>query len=135
MPSTPKNPLDGGGSIQGAPNMVIAPKVPPYDGGQFARDSMTPPEITINRDQYWNEIPSDRPYHNESSAMTTSPGDYTADLQGQRNAVNYGGRQFDTIVRSPQGNQYGAATTDLGQSPGKSQVSVNPNSADRGKDS
>lgn len=120
MPS-PKNPLDGGGSMQGQPNMTIAPKVPAYDGGQFAADMATPEEISISRDQYWNEIPSDRPYHADCTPAHSNP--------------LYQGRQFDTIVRSPSGNQYGVSTTDMGQSPSKMQVSVNPNSADRGKDS
>jgi hypothetical protein len=120
MPS-PKNPLDGGGSMQGQPNMTIAPKVPPYDGGQFAGDAMTPEEIAIRRDQYFNEIPTDRPYHTDSTPGHSNP--------------TYVGRQYDTIVTSPMGNQYGTSVTDMGQSPSKSQVSVNPNSADRGKES
>lgn len=118
MPSTPKNPLDGGGSIQGAPNRTLMPTVPPYDGGQFARDSMTPSEIAITRDRYQDEIPTDRPYH-----MDVTPG-HTNPL--------YVGRQYsDDFMGGYQA--YGVTVADRGQSPSKEQVSVNPNSADRGK--
>ncbi len=34
---------------------------------QFADDSMTPPPISVTRDQYKNEIPSDRPMHGEAT--------------------------------------------------------------------
>ncbi|HEX8838343.1 MAG TPA: hypothetical protein VF748_15475 [Candidatus Acidoferrum sp.] len=134
MASTPKNPLDQSDRA-GPSNRTLQPSIPPYDGGQFARDSMTPEEISIMRDAYWNEIPTDRPYHMDTTPQSGSPGDYTADLQGGRNRVNYGGRQYDTIVRSPSASQYGVGVTDRGQSPSREVVSVNPNSADRGKES
>ena len=95
----------------------------------------TPPEISITRDQYWNEIPSDRPYHINTTPECESPGTYTADLEGGRDKVNYGGRQYDTIVESPSGSEYWVMTTDRGQSPSREVLSVNPHSADRGKES
>lgn len=120
MPATPKNPLDGGGSIQGAPNRTLTPTVPAYDGGQFARDFATPPEIAITRDKYNDEIPTDRPYHTETTPGHSNPA--------------YVGRQYsDDFMGGYQA--YGVTVADRGQSPSKEQVAVNPNSADRGKDS
>lgn len=120
MPSTPKNPFDGGGSVQGAPNRSITPAVPAYDGGQFSRDAMTPGEISISRDQYNNEIPSDRPSHTD-----TTPGHSNPAYTGRHYSDDFSGGY----------SGYGVSVADKGQSPSKEQVSVNPNSADRGKDS
>lgn len=131
MPSTPKNPLDMPDQA-GPGNRTLKPVVPPYSGGQFARDFATPEEIDINRDTYWNEIPEDRPYHGNSTPSCDSPGSYTATLQGGRNHVNYAGRQYDTIVDSPTGTGYGVSVEDKGQTPSRETVSINPNSADRG---
>jgi hypothetical protein len=117
MPSTPKNPLDGSAQ-DGAPNRTIAPRVPPYDGGQFARDSMTPEEIGVRRDQYWNEIPMDRPSHDNTTPEHSNP--------------LYVGRQFDTLVTSPTGGGYGVMVEDKGQTPSKTSVNVNIHRADRG---
>jgi hypothetical protein len=115
------NPFDGGGSKQGAPNKTIAPVVPAYDGKQFAADSMTPEEISVTRDSYWDEIPADRTNHADATP-------------GHSNSL-YVGRQYDTIVRSPTGNQYGAAATDLGQSPSKKVVENDVTKAGRGPES
>jgi hypothetical protein len=120
MASTPKNPLDGGGSTQGSPNRTIAPTVPAYDGGQFARDAMTPGEIDITRDRYYNEMPADRPYHVDVTPGHSNP--------------TYTGRQYsDDFMGGYQA--YGVTVTDRGQSPSKEQIAINPNSADRGKES
>ena len=35
--------------------------------GQFADDSMTPDPISISRDKYGNEIPTDKPMHDNST--------------------------------------------------------------------
>lgn len=133
MPSTPKNPLDQSDRA-GPSHRTLKPVVPPYDGGQFARDFATPSEIDITRDSYWNEIPTDRPYHANTTPSSESPGSYTATLQGGRNHVNYAGRQYDTIVESPTGTEYGVSVTDQGQTPSRESVSINPNSADRGQE-
>jgi hypothetical protein len=120
MPSTPKNPLDGGGSIQGAPNRTIMPQVPAYDGGQFARDSMTPSEIQVTRDKYEDEIPTDRPYHENTTPAHSNP--------------MYVGRQYSDDWMGGY-DPYGVSTVDRGKTPMKEQISINPNSADRGKES
>lgn len=133
MPSTPKNPFDCADQA-GPSNRTLKPDVPPYSGGQFARDSMTPEEIGINRDSYWNEIPSDRPYHTNTTPSSDSPGNYTASLQGGRGHVNYGGRQYETIVESPTAMDYGVSVADRGKTPSRETVSINPNSADRGRE-
>ena len=119
MSSTPKNPLDQSDQ-QGTPNRTLAPRVPPYDGGQFARDFATPEEIDINRDRYYNEIPSDRPYHMNTTPAHSNP--------------TYVGRQYSDDWMGGYEN-YGVSVTDRGQTPSREQVSVNPNSADRGKES
>jgi hypothetical protein len=69
---------------------------------------MTPEEISINRDAYWNEIPTDRTSHADATP-------------GHSNST-YVGRQYDTIVRSPSGNQYGAAVA--GMNPSKATTDV-----------
>lgn len=120
MPSSPKNPFDQSDQ-QGSPNMTVKPVVPPYDGGQFARDSMTPEEIGVSRDEYWNEIPQDRPSHANTTPEHSNP--------------SYVGRQFDTIVTQPTGSGYGAMVPDKGQSPSRETTNVNIHSADRGQDS
>ena len=119
MPSTPKNPFDGGGSIQGQPNMTIKPKEPAYDGGQYARDVATPEEIMVSHDKYWNEMPSDRTSH-----MNTTP---------EHSNPTYVGRQYDTQVTAPDELQYGVMIRTPMVS--KEVTTVNPHSADRGRES
>jgi hypothetical protein len=120
MPSTPKNPLNGGGSIQGAPNRTIMPVVPPYDGGQFARDSMTPSEIQITRNRFQDEIPTDRPMHEN-----TTPGLGDGLYQGRHYSDDWNGGY----------TAYGVTVADRGMTPSKESMTINPNSAARGKDS
>lgn len=87
-------------------------------GRQFANDAATPDPISVSRDGHKNEIPSDRPYHDD-----TTP--------GHSNSL-YVGRQFDTIVK--EGTGYGVSVTDKGQSPSREVTSVDVHGADRGKD-
>lgn len=119
MPSTPKNPFDGGGSIQGEPNRTLKPVVPPYDGGQFARDVATPEEIEITRDKYWDEIPTDRTSHENTTPEHSNP--------------LYVGRQYSDDFLGGY-DPYGVTVSDRGQSPVREQAVINPNSADRGKE-
>jgi len=120
MASTPQNPLDGGGSIQGAPNRTLKPEVPAYDGGQFARDSMTPEEISVSRDQYWNEMPTDRTSHANTTPEHSNP--------------TYTGRQYSDDCMGGYEN-YGVSVKDNGQSPSKESMDVSIHRADRGKES
>ncbi len=87
---------------------------------QFANDSATPPPIEVTRDKFKDEMPTDRPYH-----MDTTPGHSNS---------TYTGRQFSDDFMGGYEN-YGVTVADRGQSPSKETVSVNPNSADRGKES
>lgn len=80
-------------------------------GRQFANDSMTPEPISVSRDQYQGEIPTDRTSHED-----TTP--------GHSNGM-YSGRQYNSDVK--------------GGSPvsGKSSVStigVNPHSVALGEE-
>lgn len=87
-------------------------------GRQFANDSMTPEPIDVSRDKFKNEIPSDRPCHDD-----TTPG---------HSNESYVGRQFDTQVK--EGTGYGVSVAGKGQSPSRETADVNVHSADRGKD-
>ena len=117
MASTPKNPFDGGGSIQGEPNKTIAPRVPAYDGGQFARDSMTPEEIQVSYDRYNDEIPSDRTSHGNATPEHSNP--------------SYTGRQFSDDWDGGYKN-YGVT---VGPPEKAGAVTINPNRAVRGDES
>lgn len=132
MASTPKNPLDGGGSIQGSPNMTIKPRIPAYDGGQFARDSMTPEPISVSYDEYWNEVTTDRPYHTDATPAGANPGSYTGVVHGSRNGVNYEGWQYSDDWCGGY-EKYGQETKSPG--PSKEEVNISANRADRGKES
>lgn len=56
---------------------------------QFADDSMTPKPLSVTRDQYDNEIASDRPMHTNSTpgegAWNFSAGHYDDDVKGGSN--------------------------------------------------
>ena len=84
-------------------------------GRQFANDSMTPSPISVSRDKYDDEIPSDRPEHEN-----TTPG-MTASLYT-------GGHYADDF---PGG--YGKSVEDKGQSPSKEKVDADVHGANRGK--
>jgi hypothetical protein len=62
-------------------------------GRQFADDSMTPDPIKVSRDKYMDEIPSDRPMHENTTPGHSNPA--------------YTGRQYDDDVKS--GTNVGAA--------------------------
>jgi hypothetical protein len=89
-------------------------------GRQFANDFATPEPISVDRDKYKDEIPSDRPYH-----QGVTPGHSNSLYMGRHYSDDWMGG-YDA---------YGVTVADKGQSPSKEQVSINPNSADRGKDS
>ena len=83
---------------------------------QFADDSMTPSPISVTRDQWGNEIPSDRPMHDNTTAgkgkFSFGEGHYSDDFNG-----GFSG--------------YGKSVADKGQ---RSAVIVDGSRADRGKD-
>jgi len=119
MPSTPKNPFDQP-TQAGPSHRTLTPQVPPYNGGQFARDFATPEEIQITRDRYNDEIPTDRPYHMNTTPAHSNPA--------------YVGRQYSDDFMGGY-DPYGVTVQDRGQNPSREVVPVNPNSADRGKES
>lgn len=89
-------------------------------GRQFANDFATPSPIEVTRNKFKDEIPSDRPYHDNTTPAHSNSA--------------YTGRQYSDDWMGGY-ESYGVSVTDKGQSPSKEQVAVNPNSADRGKDS
>ena len=89
-------------------------------GRQFANDSMTPEPIAVRRDKYDDEIPTDRPEHEN-----TTPGMSQALYVGRQYSSDWMGG-FDA---------YGVSVKDMGKTPSRETMSVNPNSADRGRDS
>jgi hypothetical protein len=54
--------------------------------GQFANDSMTPSPLTVTRDQYMNEVPTDKPMHTDSTpgmgSWSFDEGHYSDDFKG-----------------------------------------------------
>ena len=88
-------------------------------GKQFANDSMTPSPISVSRDKYGNEIPSDRPMHGE---CTPGMGSWSFDEGHYSDDWNGGFRP------------YGVSVEDKGQNPSRSMISVDNSRADRGKD-
>ena len=82
-------------------------------GTQFADDSMTPGPISVSRDKYQNEIPSDQPNHAENTAG--------------EGAFNWQGNQYATDFSS-----YGSSAN--GNTGSVEKVSVDVSRADRGKD-
>jgi hypothetical protein len=87
-------------------------------GRQFANDVATPDPIAVSRDQYQDEIPTDRPSHEN-----TTPG---------LSASMYTGRHYSDDFMGGYEN-YGVSVGSKGAS--KETITVNPNSADRGKES
>jgi hypothetical protein len=86
-------------------------------GRQFANDSATPEPISVSRDKYENEVPSDRPMHENT---TPAKGSWSFD-EGHYSDDNNGGY-------SP----YGVSVKDRGQT---STVYVDNSRADRGRES
>ena len=89
-------------------------------GKQFANDSMTPSPISVSRNQYKDEIPSDRPEHDEAT-----PGHSNPMYTGEHYSDEWDGG-FKT---------YGVAVTDKGQSPSKTVVKTDGDKAKRGDES
>ena len=80
-------------------------------GRQFADDSMTPDPISVSRNQYMDEIPSDRPMHGDCTPGHSNPA--------------YTGRQYagNPMGGTPVGGGSKATSTD-----------VNVHEATRGKE-
>jgi len=89
-------------------------------GRQFANDSATPEPISVSRNEFKDEIPTDRPMHDN-----TTP---------EHSNQAYTGRQYSDDWRGGYDN-YGVSVADQGQSPSREQTTINPNSADRGRES
>lgn len=89
-------------------------------GRQFANDFATPDPISVSRDKYQDEIPSDRPYHENTTPSHSNP--------------MYVGRQYSDDWMGGY-DPYGVSVADRGKTPLREQVAVNPNSADRGRES
>ena len=85
-------------------------------GRQFANDSMTPEPISVSRDKYQDEIPSDRTNHTNATPEHSNP--------------TYTGRQFSDDWMGGYEN-YGVAVG----APKATTVVVNPNKAVRGDES
>ena len=85
-------------------------------GRQFANDSMTPEPISVSRDKYQDEIPSDRTNHGNATPEHSNP--------------TYTGRQFSDDWMGGYEN-YGVAV----EAPKATSVVVNPNKAVRGDES
>lgn len=77
---------------------------------QFADDSMTPSPISVSRDKYQNEIPTDQPHHEN-----TTPGE---------GGFHWGGNQYATDFSS-----YGQS---VNSESSPSRTSVDVSRADRG---
>lgn len=80
-------------------------------GRQFADDSMTPSPISVSRNQYKDEIPSDRPMHENSTP--------------EHSNAMYSGNQYAPVM------SYGKS---VDGSPSKSTVDVDKDAANRGKE-
>ena len=87
-------------------------------GRQFANDSATPDPISVSRNQYKDEIPTDRTNHEDCTPGHSNP--------------MYVGRQYSDDWNGGYEN-YGVSVGSSG--PSKEQTTINPNSADRGKES
>ena len=85
---------------------------------QFADDSMTPSPLTVTRDKFGNEIPSDQPMHTNT---TPSEGSF-----------NWGGNQYDDSPGKGGFGSYGSAAS---APQGVSKISVDNSRADRGQES
>lgn len=84
-------------------------------GRQFADDAMTPEAISVSRNKYKDELPADRPMHDNATPEHS-------------NAL-YGGNQYAPAIQS------GTPVSDLGQSPSKSTMDMNVTTARRGSES
>lgn len=80
-------------------------------GNQYADDSMTPPPISVSRDQYGNEIAADRPMHENSTPGVGS--------------WNFGAGHYDDDTKGG---------SDVSMPEGVEKVMVDNSRADRGKE-
>lgn len=87
---------------------------------QWADDSMTPSPISVSRDKYGNEIPTDQPKHDNSTpamgAFSYDEGHYSTDF----------GAGFGS---------YGVNVPDKGQNTDSQSMDVNVRPSNRGKES
>jgi hypothetical protein len=89
-------------------------------GRQFANDEMTPDPIGVDRDKYKDEIPTDRTNHANTTPEHSNP--------------LYTGRHYSDDWMGGY-DPYGVTVKDLGQTPSREMISLNWNSADRGRES
>lgn len=82
---------------------------------QFADDSMTPSPISVSRDKQGNEIPSDRPMHDEAT-----PG---------RGSFDWTGNQYDD---SPGKSGFGSYGVSVDSNKGAEKKFVNGMNPSRG---
>jgi hypothetical protein len=86
-------------------------------GRQFANDSMTPEPISVSRDKYKDEIPSDRTNHENSTPEHSNP--------------SYTGRQFSDDWDGGF-KPYGV---NVGKPADATEVGIKGDVADRGRES
>lgn len=88
-------------------------------GRQFANDSMTPSPIGVSRNKYQDEMPSDKPMHDNST-----PGHSNSAYTGMQYSDDFNGGY----------SGYGVSVGS-GSGPSREQVTVNAQSTERGKES
>ena len=86
-------------------------------GRQFANDSMTPSPISVSRDSYKNEIPSDKPMHDNATA---GMGSFSWDSNHYSDDWDGGNKSYGVAVNS---------------GPKVSGQQISGDKADRGKES
>lgn len=77
---------------------------------QFADDSMTPSPISVKRDKFYNEIPSDQPMHENATAA--------------EGGFNFSAGHYDDSPGKGGFGSYGRSVEDLGRNPQVSRTSV-----------
>lgn len=87
---------------------------------QFADDSMTPAPIGVKRDKFGNELPSDRPMHENTTAG--------------EGGFHFDGNQYDDSPGKGGFGSYGKSVEDRGKEPKAERSSVNVAKAERGKE-
>lgn len=85
---------------------------------QFANDSMTPSPISVSRDKFQNEIPSDQPKHTNTTA--------------EEGMFHFDGNQYDDGPSMGGFKSYGR---EVSAPTGMDKISVDNSRADRGKES
>lgn len=87
---------------------------------QFANDAATPAPISVARDKYQNEIPTDKTNHDN-----TTP---------EKGAWSWDEGHYSTDFNAGFGPPYGTSVEDKGQNPSSERVAVDNSRADRGKE-